>query len=155
MKYHSKTFALDEGVLVALATLKTEYGSVNKGLRAILIDGGVAPAEDIAPIVGNTFEARHARAATALESATPSQSPSTLAVKSNSLKSNHCIHCGREFERPEGTKVSTMCNFCGRDGHQPWDVCKKCVEDAELERRRASSTACDTSSIDLNPDWGA
>lgn len=154
LSYLSKTYRLDDDVIAALEKIKELYGSVNKALRAILIDG--APAHFVEPSPPDaSFEARHSRAADALGSARPSESASTLKIESNSLTSNHCVHCGRDSERPEGTRPSTMCNFCGRDGHQPWGICKKCAEEAELEKRRASSTACDTSDIDLNPNWGA
>lgn len=43
MNYYSKSYAIDEEVIEALVQLKAKYGSVNKGLRAVLLNGGQEP----------------------------------------------------------------------------------------------------------------
>ncbi len=41
MEYVSKSYRLDEEVVAWLDELKSDYGSVNKGLRAIMAEGVV------------------------------------------------------------------------------------------------------------------
>lgn len=58
---------------------------------------------------------------------------------SSSTGANHCVHCEKNFPRPDGTKPSSRCQPCAVAGHWNADpgVCQKCKENAYYEKQAA------------------
>lgn len=155
MNYNSKSYSLDDQVVDVLTALKGRYGSVNKGLRAVLIDAALAPAvcnhsqeletlraekselEDlVASLNGGEIpvlplpQEPGARNEAAVERLAQTSS----VVPSTSGSGNLCAHCKIWFPRPDGTKPSSMCLDCAAAGHWNTPNCRKCAEVAHYEQ---------------------
>lgn len=63
--------------------------------------------------------------------------PIAPAPATSSTGANHCVHCAKNFPRPEETKPSSRCQPCAVAGHWNADpgVCQKCKEQAYFEKK--------------------
>src|SRR5437773_1157895 len=103
MGFRSKTYGFDEEVHAALERMRTEYGSPNKGLRVLLVEGGqVVMAGSEEAVAGE--------------------------VLGGGYSGSHCVHCDREFGLAAGVPPSSLCPRCFMAGHRPGTDCRKCAE---------------------------
>ena len=129
MDYLSKSYRLDTEVVEWLDGLKSDYGSVNKGLRAAMatceLSKGVIPLPVIDGLVnhgwGNQDPAiplagqLHKRFSEQLD---------------NRPKNCFCKHCGQRFAGP---KYSNICGDCKSSGHTLMPAeCPRCTEASAL-----------------------
>jgi len=88
MAYQSKTYSLSDEVIAWLGTLKDDYGSVNKGLLAMMAGQNTDVAKTDAIGEGEYVD--------------------------NRPKNAYCKHCGKRFA---GAKFATICPECKSSGH--------------------------------------
>ena len=142
MGYQSKTYSLSDEVVGWLEELRSDYGSINKGLLAIMA-------------VNENVERGVSRAtldridATAKREPLPVADPRTIPGVSVGAPLNaYCIHCQTKFA---GAKGASTCIPCGRDGHVTAGNCRRCAEIARASKLAASPTGVDDPGIDY--DW--
>ena len=97
MAYQSKTYSLSDEVIAWLGTLKDDYGSVNKGLLAMIVLCG--PARESIP--KHDYEV-------------PRGLIQVSAQPDNRPKNAFCKHCGSRFA---GARFATICPECKTSGH--------------------------------------
>lgn len=105
MAYHSKTYSLSDEVVAWLGTLKDDYGSVNKGLLAMIALCGNAATHVAGGVLGG-------RARQIVGEFDPP--PAILPPVDNRPKNCFCKHCGERFA---GAKYASICQGCKSGGH--------------------------------------
>lgn len=97
MAYQSKTYSLSDEVIAWLGTLKDGYGSVNKGLLALMATQDSNGRHDTPAMQEQTREI--------LEQ---------IPIVDNRPKNAFCKHCGARFA---GQRFATICPGCKSSGH--------------------------------------
>jgi len=104
VRYQSKTYSLSDEVVLWLEGLRADYGSINKGLLAVMAVNGSADKNE-------SIQHSDPRTIPGISVGLPEQKPEAGGFKCR------CVHanCGKKFMAP--TRYATLCDDCKEKGH--------------------------------------